>query len=297
MRPPAIATIQPPPSWASRQPGLHAAPAASDAARDRSRDQALDAESPALEPWQTQTWRVPARTIPSTTSRCRCSNTSSSCESRMLWSCRCLRRSAFCRLLPLLRQADLSVPGGSRSSRSMQSKGEQPHLIYTALYEAFFTYLKVGLLRRNLREPFRSICQRRSGCSSPPASTAAKRRAFRALPGGHPGAVPHAGAALAYYFVFPFAWRFFLSFETPGRQAARAADPAVQAEGQRIPLALVMKLIMAFGIAFQLPVLLTLCAQAWASSRSKGAAEIPPLCVCRMLHRRRRSHPAGRDHP
>jgi len=23
------------------------------------------------------------------------------------------------------------------------------------------------------------------------------------------------GAALAYYFVFPFAWRFFLTFETP----------------------------------------------------------------------------------
>ena len=67
-----------------------------------------------------------------------------------------------------------------------------------------------------------------------------------------------AGAALAYYFVFPFAWRFFLSFETP--------DGAGGLPIQLMPkvseyLDLVMKLIFAFGIAFQLPVALTLMAK------------------------------------
>jgi sec-independent protein translocase protein TatC len=67
-----------------------------------------------------------------------------------------------------------------------------------------------------------------------------------------------AGAALAYYFVFPFAWRFFLSFQTTGGQDGLQIE--LQAKVSEY-LALVMKLILAFGIAFQLPVLLTLCAK------------------------------------
>ena len=66
------------------------------------------------------------------------------------------------------------------------------------------------------------------------------------------------GAALAYYFVFPFAWKFFLSFETPGGKDVLQIE--LQAKVSEY-LSLVMKLIMAFGIAFQLPVLLTLCAK------------------------------------
>jgi len=67
-----------------------------------------------------------------------------------------------------------------------------------------------------------------------------------------------AGAALAYYFIFPVAFRFFLSFQTP------SAHPA--ADGMQIELmarvsdylGLVMKLVFAFGVAFELPVALTL---------------------------------------
>ena len=66
------------------------------------------------------------------------------------------------------------------------------------------------------------------------------------------------GAALAYYFVFPFAWRFFLSFQTP-TGAGGVADRAAAPVGEYLDL--VMKLIFAFGIAFQLPVLLTLLAK------------------------------------
>ena len=66
------------------------------------------------------------------------------------------------------------------------------------------------------------------------------------------------GAALAYYFVFPFAWRFFISFESP----TGAAGVPIQLEARVGEyLDLVMKLIFAFGIAFQLPVALSLMAK------------------------------------
>jgi Tat protein translocase TatC len=66
------------------------------------------------------------------------------------------------------------------------------------------------------------------------------------------------GAALAYYFVFPFAWRFFASFQIPtgGGGVPIELLPKVSEY-----LDLVMKLIFAFGITFQLPVAADLAGQ------------------------------------
>jgi sec-independent protein translocase protein TatC len=75
-----------------------------------------------------------------------------------------------------------------------------------------------------------------------------------------------AGAALAYYFVFPFAWRFFLSFES---QTGGGGIPIELMPKVGEYLDLVMKLIFAFGIAFQLPVALSLMAKVGIIS-SKG---------------------------
>nr|WP_035708626.1 twin-arginine translocase subunit TatC [Niveispirillum irakense] len=67
------------------------------------------------------------------------------------------------------------------------------------------------------------------------------------------------GAALVYYFIMPLALKFFFSFETE----ATATTLAVQAETRVADyLSLIMALIFAFGLAFQLPVLLTLLARA-----------------------------------
>jgi sec-independent protein translocase protein TatC len=66
------------------------------------------------------------------------------------------------------------------------------------------------------------------------------------------------GAALAYYFVFPFAWKFFASFQTP-TGAGGVGIELLPRVGEYLDL--VMRLIIAFGITFQLPVLLTLLAK------------------------------------
>lgn len=66
------------------------------------------------------------------------------------------------------------------------------------------------------------------------------------------------GAALVYFFIMPMALTFFLGFETE----ATATTLAVQAETRVADyLSLIMALIFAFGLAFQLPVLLTLMAR------------------------------------
>jgi sec-independent protein translocase protein TatC len=67
------------------------------------------------------------------------------------------------------------------------------------------------------------------------------------------------GGAMVYYFIMPLAWKFFLSFETAGSQTGLAIQLEAKV-GEY--LSLVMKLIFAFGLSFQLPVLLTLMARA-----------------------------------
>jgi sec-independent protein translocase protein TatC len=67
------------------------------------------------------------------------------------------------------------------------------------------------------------------------------------------------GAAMVYYVIMPVAWGFFLGFQTDGSETtlpiqleARIADY----------LSLIITLIFAFGLCFQLPVLLTLLGRA-----------------------------------
>src|SRR5437763_3368385 len=129
-------------------------------------------------------------------------------------------------------------------------------MIFTALTEAFFTYVKVSF--------WAAIC-----LSFPvlaiqiwkfvaPGLYKNERKAF--LP--YLCATPILfimGAALAYFVVIPTAFRFFVSFETP---ATDGSLPIVSEPKVNEYLSLVMTLLFAFGVAFQLPVLLTLMARA-----------------------------------
>ena len=62
---------------------------------------------------------------------------------------------------------------------------------------------------------------------------------------------------LVYYLIMPLAIKFFLSFESTG--AATGLPIQLEAKVSEY-LSLVMKLIFAFGISFQLPVVLSLLA-------------------------------------
>lgn len=66
------------------------------------------------------------------------------------------------------------------------------------------------------------------------------------------------GASLVYYLIIPMAWRFFLSFEMPAGPEALAIqlEPKVNEY-----LSLVLLLMFAFGIGFELPVFLILLAR------------------------------------
>ena len=66
------------------------------------------------------------------------------------------------------------------------------------------------------------------------------------------------GGLLVYYLVMPLAIKFFLSFETIGSNT----NLPIQLEAKvNEYLSLVMRLIFAFGISFQLPILLNLLAK------------------------------------
>lgn len=66
------------------------------------------------------------------------------------------------------------------------------------------------------------------------------------------------GASLVYFFIMPLAWKFLLGFQTTGAQTALPIQLEA-AIGDY--LSLVMTMILAFGIAFQMPVLLVLLAR------------------------------------
>lgn len=129
-------------------------------------------------------------------------------------------------------------------------------MIYTALHEAFFTYIKVALFAAFL-VAFPLIANQVWKFIAP-GLYKNERRAFLPFLIATP-VLFLMGAALVYYFVFPMAWQFFLSFETPPGEGGMPIQLEAKVNEY---LSLVMLLMFAFGLSFQLPVLLLLLARA-----------------------------------
>lgn len=136
----------------------------------------------------------------------------------------------------------------------LHSKNLERKLIYTGLSEAFVTYLKIALFSGFfLSFPF-IACQ--IWLFIAPGLYQDERKILRAILVATP-ILFISGVVFAYKFIFPAAYGFFLSFEATGSSSTLPIqlEPRVAEY-----LGFVMKLLLAFGISFELPVLITVCA-------------------------------------
>ena len=128
-------------------------------------------------------------------------------------------------------------------------------MIFTALHETFITYLKVAFFAAMfitspiiLTQIWKYV-----------APGLYKNEKMALLP--YLIATPVLfllGGMLVYYLIMPLAIKFFLSFETTGH----ISSLPIQLEAKvNEYLSLIMRLIFAFGISFQLPILLSLLAR------------------------------------
>lgn len=139
---------------------------------------------------------------------------------------------------------------------SAMERGDSQRLIYTGLTEAFFTYLKVAFFAGIfltfpilLLQIWKFIA---------PGLYSTERNAVLPFLVATP-ILFFLGGACVYYLVLPMAWPFFLGFQT----TAAETNLPIQLEARVSEyLDLVMTLIFAFGLCFQLPVLLTLLGRA-----------------------------------
>jgi sec-independent protein translocase protein TatC len=139
--------------------------------------------------------------------------------------------------------------------QEVESVGSPRRMIFTAPTEAFFTYVKVAFFTA-LFVSF-PVVAAQIWMFVAPGLYKHEKQAFLPFLAATP-LLFLLGAAFLYYLILPFALKFFASFEVPPVEG----QMPIQLEAKMSEyLALVMALILAFGISFQLPVLLTLLAK------------------------------------
>ena len=140
-------------------------------------------------------------------------------------------------------------------STAVQDDGIKRRLIFTALQETFLTYIKVSFFAAFfITSPFILIQIWKfiaPGLYQHEKSALAPYLVITPI-------LFLLGGMLVYYLIMPLAIKFFLSFESSGV----VTNLPIQLEAKvNEYLSLIMKLIFAFGLSFQLPVVLSLLAR------------------------------------
>ncbi len=141
-------------------------------------------------------------------------------------------------------------------STAALAKGGSRRLIFTAPTEAFFTFMKVAAFAgAALCFP---VWAGQLWAFIAPGLYKHEKQAFLPFLLATP-VLFTVGAALVYFIVLPGVYTYLLSFEN---LVPSAGQLPIQLEAKvNESLSLIMTLIMAFGLAFQMPVLLTLLAR------------------------------------
>lgn len=138
----------------------------------------------------------------------------------------------------------------------MAQQGGGQRMIFTAPHEAFFTHIKVAFFAA-LFLSFPFVAAQFWKFVAPGLYKNEKQAMLPFLVASP--VLFFMGAALAYYFVFPLAWQFFAAFQSMDG----AGGMPIQLETKVSEyLDLVMRLIFVFGLAFELPVVMTLLGRA-----------------------------------
>ena len=150
----------------------------------------------------------------------------------------------------------------------LRERREDPRMIFTALTEVFFTYVKVAFFAAAFITCPVFLTQ--LWLFVAPGLYKKEQKALAPFLVATP-VLFFIGGALVYYVIFPLAAEFLIGFsEVPSGEGQLGVELEAKVSEY---LSLIMSLIFAFGLCFQLPVIMTLLAKVGLATSAGMAAK------------------------